>query len=501
MANGSPNWVVMVYISADGVLANFAVESLKQLKRAAGPGVIVKAQVDRNGPLQGKRYIFDGSDINSSLRDSNWEPLGLPPGDGTPNPKNLTDFIDWATRDSIKPDSDIHYALFLWGHGVELLLDDDPPEESLLKWVIDKEGTDASQEPVRRYLTPARLKDALEGTRLVKDQHEKLDILGLDACSMAFLEIASELSGCVDFMIASQQDIPDLSFPYGNILLRLQDEECASVEAAAKMIPSAYKNAYSDYVADPRTGVTGISLSSLRLQQDKIDRIIECLNKLATSLLAARFDADMRKRILSARKTSQSFVFGLFVDLSDFCKHLETQLEDSSYGAKVDINNACTNLRQALQEQNGEFVFDNQNVVNNLGNGLSIYLPYTSYNETEQFQEFRVKGTRALPLKGTRALPLKERSARIAELEQDFADLRLGKTEWSEFVKSGWSFILATEELGKLDQHYSAQQCAKNLADSKRPLDSGRSLERSDLRFEKPATVVPISDPPQEVPA
>jgi len=36
MAYPSANWTIMVYISADGVLANFAVESLKQLKRAAG---------------------------------------------------------------------------------------------------------------------------------------------------------------------------------------------------------------------------------------------------------------------------------------------------------------------------------------------------------------------------------------------------------------------------------------------------------------------------------
>jgi len=35
MSDQTANWVIMVYISADRVLTNFAVESLKQLKRAA----------------------------------------------------------------------------------------------------------------------------------------------------------------------------------------------------------------------------------------------------------------------------------------------------------------------------------------------------------------------------------------------------------------------------------------------------------------------------------
>ena len=35
------NWTIMVYINADNVLANFAIESLKQLRNAAGDLVFV----------------------------------------------------------------------------------------------------------------------------------------------------------------------------------------------------------------------------------------------------------------------------------------------------------------------------------------------------------------------------------------------------------------------------------------------------------------------------
>src|SRR6266550_4724127 len=59
MTNGYAKWKIMVYISADGLLANFAVESLKQLKRAGGNGVVVVAEVNTDGIIPAKRYRFD----------------------------------------------------------------------------------------------------------------------------------------------------------------------------------------------------------------------------------------------------------------------------------------------------------------------------------------------------------------------------------------------------------------------------------------------------------
>src|SRR6185369_15927247 len=114
MTKGISTWTIMVYISADGVLANFAVESLKQLKASflsddVGNDIVVVAQVDANGPIGARRYVFEKDGTNSSLD------LGLPRGDGTANPENLTDFVNWAA-DNYESE---RYGLFLWGHGVE----------------------------------------------------------------------------------------------------------------------------------------------------------------------------------------------------------------------------------------------------------------------------------------------------------------------------------------------------------------------------------------------
>ena|SRR5205823_6784962 len=193
MTNGYPEWLVMVYISADGLLANFAVESLKQLKRAAGNGVVVVAQVDKDGDIPARKYVFDKS---GSLADSKAQILDLPTG-GTPDPKNLTEFINHAVGTY---GQDKRRALFLWGHGPELLFDEDP---------APKAGGSA-RKPIRKYLTPSELKTALKDTNLVNAEH-KLDIIGLDACSMSMVEVASELGDCAEFMVASQEDVPDTS--------------------------------------------------------------------------------------------------------------------------------------------------------------------------------------------------------------------------------------------------------------------------------------------------
>src|SRR5262245_20514128 len=117
----SADWLIMVYISADDVLANFAIESLKQLKRAATKEMVVIAQMDAVGNRETKLYRFDGSDKdpNSSLTKNEITMSSKPPSGGIANPATLTHFINEASKYDAT-----HHALFPYGHGPELLLDE-----------------------------------------------------------------------------------------------------------------------------------------------------------------------------------------------------------------------------------------------------------------------------------------------------------------------------------------------------------------------------------------
>jgi len=448
MPNEYPDWLVMVYLSADGLLANFGVESLKQLKRAAGDGVKVVAQFNTDGIVGTRRYIFEKLGDLSPLADSKTELPAVTLQVGTPDPEDLRSFIDAAVGKN--PQAKRH-ALFLWGHGPELLSDEDPKsaaEDASKKINSDK----------RTYLTLSELRKALSQTELATGApQKKIDILGLDACSMSMAELASELGDYVQFMVASQDDVPDLSFPYEAILARLRKLD--SAEEACKMIPDVYEKTYSDYIANPRTGVRAITMSAIALDKKKMDGITAPLTKLAALLLELSKSEAARGEILSARQKSQAFVFGLFVDIVDLCQ----QLKDSKI-YNDELKKTCTDIQKAIGDRNEVVITKSPETADPDGKvaagGLSIYFPFRIPDETDQLQELRAKGSKDHPTK--------ERIQRIHQMERDFAELKnvWVKTGWTRFIQEGWSSILANEAKARhlvLDDIYSAQQCAQNL--------------------------------------
>jgi cysteine peptidase C11 family protein len=486
------DWAVLVYISADDILTNFAVETLKQLKLASGGQIVAAAQVDKNGERPAHRFRFPlkPDEIKDSSLDNNRVPIDLidpnidPVTDakkdfrndpkilkrGIAEPINLTKFVDWA---SIDPDTGEliaeRFCVVAWGHGVELLLDEDRLRTS----------GDKVARVNRRYLTPVNLRKGLEGTRLLKSG-KKFDIIGLDACSMSMVELASELPSCADFMVASQEDVPDISFPYLKILDGLKREAHGKQmegKEVSKTIGELYLSAYRDYIAAPGSGVRAMTLSSLNLSQVK--RVTDPLRSVADGLLAVtdpktnmsdKLRKEMFKAILDARRDSRSFVFGLFVDLFNFCEQLNEKLGSMA----PDLSLACSKIREEITEKDDGFVIKNAKGAGKGGkdcHGLSIYFPYRDDDDTDAFQILQALGPDDRPVKGGNRpakggnRPAKERTARIEELETDFDQLSEFKdTNWMQFIKQGWSRILTAEEPENLDLRYSGQQVAKNLA-------------------------------------
>lgn len=441
------DWTIMVYISADEVLANFAIESLKQLQRAAGDGIAVAAQFDTNTGLPVRRFAFDGKGKTDSLLAANIVDSLESPVDMTDS-KTLTGFIDWAS-DAYEGR---HYCLILWGHGFELLLDKDPGKVS-----------------DRAYLTPATLREALEKTQLLqrpKGQAKKLDLIALDACSMSSVEVASELHGCVDFMIASQEDVPDGSFPYEHVLqqlkLRIDRDNVPGLSAA---IPELYRVAYQDYLVSPGTGMKEVTLATLDLKHLGEDGpVLRSIRHLADALLAAAQQDGLRAAILNARASSRDFASGLFVDLADFCARLVDQGTGNS-----ELTTASQEVLDTIKHGNSVLARAAGLGIESRCHGLSIYFPYLKEKEETILQALianhtDLMGQLPLLVKGSTNILRKTREAMIGQLEEDFSVLHaFGATHWMTFIREGWSLILTAECSKELDVHYSAQQSAVNL--------------------------------------
>jgi hypothetical protein len=465
------DWAILVYISADRTLANFAVESLKQLKRGAGDGIIVLAQ-QASGRQKAQRYVFDqvskpskATNLNPSIAENLQDGIDPEPTPGgIADPKNLTEFIKWSSQQYPAK----HRCLFLWGHGYELLLNEDLPSNGTPS-AGDKAET-TGKKPGRKYLAPKNLKKALEEAKQFAGE---LDIIGIDACSLSIIELASELTGCGKFMIASQEEVPDTSFPYEQLLLNIrQSGNRDDVEGISAAIPRLYAESYQDYVVAPDSGMREITLTSLRLKN--IAEITEPLKGLAAALESSTFDAERRKTILKAREESRDFALGLFVDLHDFCARLSQKL------AECPLKSACDAVVEAMDARGVILKNATRDAEKAACHGLSIYLPYLTDKQMELAMlagsgdvpplllkggtnHLQKGGTNHLEKGGTNHLE-KARGAQISEIEEDFEQLeQFKKTNWKEFIKRGWSVMLAAEEPDKLGQHYSAQQCAINL--------------------------------------
>jgi hypothetical protein len=462
--SGKPvNWTIMVYISADDVLANFAIDSLNQFRSAATDvGDKVVALFDPNdGSKKAFQYCFEVKNKNAhhsvAGKKIEREKIEEAPlisfgkkirARNMADPKTLTKFVKSATGPLNKP-KDRNYCLILWGHGTELLLDQDPGIKG------------------GRYLTPAKLQKALEGTGFNKNN--KLDIVAFDACSMSMIEVASALQDHVRFMIASQDEVPDVSFPYRRILKELRGHG-KDPKKVCRLIPKIYLQSFRDYLVNSRNGVQEIMLSSLNLEE--IKNITGPVNKLADLLLRSVADGDLSNAIVDARKTSRDFVLGLFVDLSDFCKKLSQKLKGKAFRDKEfsrELKNACEQIRKAINNRNNVIANETRKKVKDC-HGLSIYFPYSVQKDGDQ-QVKRLLGENEtgilnLPLvKGGLPDAHKARTGRIEELEADFQALPFFKDDgWGAFIKGGWSLLLARKFPYKLDLHYSAEQVAQNLS-------------------------------------
>src|SRR5262249_19548073 len=203
------------------------------------------------------------------------------------------------------------------------------------------------------FLTPTQLRKALADTKLAQDQgkayRRTFDVIGIDACNMINLEISCELKDHADFLIASQEEVPDFSLPYDMVINAFGDKVTDSeIITMCKEIPLGYALAYRNFVLTKETKTESISLSSLSLQN--VDKVTDPLARLVTALENAmnhEHHQAVRKAIVEARANSKGFVAGLYVDVCDFCEELRTQL----FAKKIDnqaLVQACKDVCYAV---------------------------------------------------------------------------------------------------------------------------------------------------------
>lgn len=109
---------------------------------------------------------------------------------------------------------------------------------------------------------------------------QPIDLLGMDACLMATLEVGYQLHNSVRHLVASEELVPGHSWPYNIIFGDLRGHpERTPAEVAISVIKE-----YTDYYTTNPPGVGDVTKVALDLGH--IDKLAESVNDLATTLTA-----------------------------------------------------------------------------------------------------------------------------------------------------------------------------------------------------------------------
>jgi hypothetical protein len=244
-------WTVMFFLASDNPLAPGTVPHLKAMKSAGyHPEVNVIAQFDpntENVPV----HIFDvnrmeklgnpdtvniGFSANDSfvrnlLPDKLWDanvntkikemmkgalnfrsavPAEKLSSDRNPK-ESLGDFLNFCRKEYPAR----HYILFLIGHG--LAVGDD-------LFLFDEHGSTKDGNSGPRSLLLKDLTELLDNFNKNPVGKGELELIGFHSCSMSGAEVAFELKGKANYMLASQGTSYLHSWPYRQILIRLFNE-------------------------------------------------------------------------------------------------------------------------------------------------------------------------------------------------------------------------------------------------------------------------------------
>jgi len=486
-------WTIIIYIAADSNLANFAIESLKQLNATANDQVKVAVQfaVDAPGGQKIPRYIFDGCPDQKPCPD---RPISASLDSFLDAPKNMTEqealtsLLHWVFYEKKRHNKDTtakYYALILWGHGPELLFE--PPSGRIPTNPCGDPGDDNNG----LFLTPIELRDALKkGLRpdpnlCDASQHTDsdtkkphIDVIGFDACSMALLEVAYEIRGSVDFMIASQEEVPDLSFPYDRLVSYIMSLQGKMPEELCENLIKMYGTTYQDYICNANTGMKKVTLSAIRLKHLCV--LKDALARLAHLLYCARHEPGLPDLLIDCRARAKGFAGGLYVDIFSFCDKLRAALVIPPIPKEMAqvISDVCVDVCNALLLPEDEEHNNNNCILANLASdtsechGLSIYFPYMKNEEVEEIRQPLVKGGTDTVGKGFAAIMNRVaantlqsiRRGLVLDTEAYYADLFLAiDTCWYEFIAKVWTRVLTRRVPTELDLRYSAQQAAVNL--------------------------------------
>lgn len=377
----------MVYMAGDNDLSTAGEADLAEMRRIGSTGrVHVVVEFDNAGD-QGTRRIHVEKDGTDELVESLGET-------DSGSPTVLADFIAW----SVARYPAERYALVLWNHGTGWA----PTEVDGIARAIDAPGYTERELAERSAGSLGRIffRSSMERILGLPGPSERaictddgsghsldtlelgsvlagaavtlgapIDLLGMDACLMASVEVAYQIRGSVRFLVASEENEPSQGWPYDRLLARLS----ARPEMGARELAEA---AVTDYVTWFRQSGMRKNVTQTAVDLSLLDRLTDPLGVLADTLTDGL--PDVMPAIWRAQRGSASFAHATLWDIGHFCEELEKA------AGSAEIRTAARAVLDALEPGAGPVVAnDHHGGKVRRCRGLNVYLvsPLTPVSE------------------------------------------------------------------------------------------------------------------------
>jgi hypothetical protein len=402
------DWTLMFFFASDNTLSPSMLYQLKAIKTAGYelntnvlvhfdphergiPSMIFEVnKLEKQG--QDKSRIGDaenptvrdlaGDQIEPKINGDNCTCNGSSDYDNLPADQALTHFLE-VTRKEYPAKK---YMLFLVGHGLvvgrDAFLPDDNPRSGISLVDLGK--------ILRKF------------KREISVTGGELELIGMHSCSMSAVEVAYQLKGTANYMMASE----GLSFvgawPYRQMLQKIF---CAIKHAKDKTeikIPDLMKNLYELCLHNGADFIfAGFSsdLCLCSLEPQRVEALSAPIEKLSKALQAGLTCGRGKELIMLAHWKAQSYFQEVYTDLYDFCLCLHESCSDADNNTiQQDMKDACDEVIKVLTPNErkpiGPIMYaDFFGPDCQYSHGLSIYFPWA--RPVEDASEHVIKNYRS----------------------------------------------------------------------------------------------------------
>ncbi|MDX6290591.1 MAG: hypothetical protein QOH42_2390 [Blastocatellia bacterium] len=290
-----------------------------------------------------------------------------------------------------------HFMLFILGHGLVV---------GNHMFLFDANADEAT-------ISLADLAKILNQFKKDTKDIGEFELVSFHSCSMSSLELAYELQGTANYMLASQGPNFVGSYPYREMLIRAFNDQTPNNEGELPS-PRATMLKFFSYILSNSFDfqLAGYSfdlcLSDLRGARETKESLVELSGLLIDGLRAE--DPLLKELILLAHWDAQSFWQESYTDLFDFCFCLNNRCEGHVYtaseatrGKLEKIQAACSQIVEMLKP--GPKATDSKLIVRaefggpefQYSHGLSVYFPWSQPSDKRfwpgEYSDYRFKET------------------------------------------------------------------------------------------------------------